>query len=427
MIESLYGKFTESRGVSTDTRTIKPGDMFFALKGPNHDANEFAGEAVRKGASFVVVDDPMLAIKPKFIVVENTLLALQELASFHRRRMNIPFIAVTGSNGKTTTKELIRAVLSTRFRTVATDGNLNNHIGVPLSVLSVKPDTELAVIEMGANKIGDISELCRIAGPTHGIITNISKAHIEGFGNFEGVLRAKTELFDHIARMDGVAFINSDNEVFQAMIPRLKNAILYPGRKDFLNCELVRADPFVTFRSESGKEVTTNLIGTYNFENIAAALCIGKFFKVNEDAAITAVKNYVPANMRSQIIEKGDNIIILDAYNANPVSMDAALKTLSGIEGKTRIAILGDMFELGSIAEAEHRAIGKLTADSGIEEVIFCGSLMKHAHGMNTYAKYFTDKSSLESFLQSRQFSNSAILIKASRGMQFETLIHNIN
>jgi UDP-N-acetylmuramoyl-tripeptide--D-alanyl-D-alanine ligase len=427
MIESLYDKFTGSRGVSTDTRTIKPGDMFFALRGPNHNANEYAGEAIAKGASWVVIDDPNFKESPKFLVVENSLATLQELAISHRGRLKIPFIAVTGSNGKTTTKELIRAVLSTRYKTIATVGNLNNHIGVPLTVLSVNEGTEMAVIEMGANKTGDIAGLCRIANPTHGLITNVSKAHIEGFGSFDAVLRAKTELFDHILRHNGIPFINSGSLVLGPMLQRFKNAVTYPGKNDFSPCELVYADPFIAFRAESGKVISTNLIGAYNFENIAAALCIGKFFRVGEDAAVGAVKNYIPANMRSQIIEKGDNIIILDAYNANPASMEAALKTLSQIEGKTRVAILGDMFELGSIAEAEHGEIGKLTKSYPIEEVIVCGKMMKHAQGANPDARYFTDRASLENFLQSRQFSNSVILIKASRGMQFETLINKIN
>ena len=427
MTGKLYDKFQNCSGVSTDTRQIKNGNMFFALKGPNFDANRFANEALEKGASWVVIDDAAYQYDPRHILVDDTLKALQELAVFHRNRLKIPFIGITGSNGKTTTKELINCVLSVKYKTVATSGNLNNHIGVPLTVLSVNEQTEVAIIEMGANKPGDIKELCDIANPTHGIITSIGKAHIKGFGSIEGVLKTKTELFDHLLKNNGSVFINSANRVFANMIRRFETPVLYPGEKDFYHCELVKSDPYVTYKSENGESVNTNLIGGYNFDNIAAALSIGKFFGVEEQAANEAVAGYVPSNMRSQVIRKGNNTIILDAYNANPGSMEAALNTLSGMPAENKIAILGDMLELGNIAEEEHANIGRLTASLNLDEVYFSGVLMAFAHAANSQSEYFRDKKDLEEFLDTKKFDNAAILVKASRGMQLETVNNHIH
>ena len=427
MTEKLYEKFLKCSGVSTDTRQIKSGNMFFALRGPNFNANQFASEALEKGASWVVIDEAAYRSDPRHILVEDALKALQELAIFHRRRFKIPFIGITGSNGKTTTKELVNCVLSAKYNTVATTGNLNNHIGVPLTVLSVNDETEIAIIEMGANKPGDIKELCDIANPTHGVITSIGKAHIEGFGSLEGVLKTKTELFDHLLKNNGKVFINSSNRIFANMIRRFEDPVLYPGENDFYHARLVKSDPYVTYQNESGKTVDTNLIGSYNFDNIAAALCIGKFFGVEEKAANKAIAAYVPANMRSQVIRKGSNTIILDAYNANPGSMEAALQTLSAMPEKRKVAILGDMLELGNITEDEHASIGRLTAALKIDEVYLCGVLMSFGHAGNPDARYFRDKKSLEEFLDSRKFENAAILVKASRGMQLETVNNHIH
>jgi UDP-N-acetylmuramoyl-tripeptide--D-alanyl-D-alanine ligase len=427
MIESLYRKFIGSTGVSTDTRSMKEGNLFFALTGPNFDANKFADEALGKGASFAVIDNPELRKDDRYVVVENTLNALQELAIFHRKHHPIPFIGITGSNGKTTTKELVNAVLSTRYQTIATKGNLNNHIGVPLTVLSVTADTEIAIIEMGANKPGDIRDLCLIADPGFGIITNIGKAHIEGFGSFEGVLRTKTELFDYLIKRKGKVFINSVNPILANLIKRFTDPVLYPGSKDFYHCELVKADPYITYRGEDGVSIDTKLIGTYNFDNISAALCIGKYFQIDPAAAHQAISGYVPSNMRSQVIPKGSNLVILDAYNANPSSMEAALKTLSQMPLKHKVAILGDMLELGNISESEHKLIGKITLENGIDEVIFCGTGMAMAHQANNKSKYFKARPALEEYLDQHHFVESAILIKASRGMQFESLIHKIH
>lgn len=427
MTEKLYDKFRNCSGISTDTRQIKDGNIFFALKGPNFNANQFADEAIEKGASWVVIDDESYQSDPRHILVDNVLKALQELAIYHRNRLKIPVIGITGSNGKTTTKELINCVLAAKYKTLATTGNLNNHIGVPLTVLSVNEQTEVAIIEMGANKQGDIKELCDIANPTHGIITSIGKAHIEGFGSLEGVLKTKTELFDHLLKNNGKVFINSTNRIFANMVRRFEKPVLYPGEKDFYHVELVKSDPYVAYKSESGEIVDTNLIGSYNFNNIAAALCIGKFFGVDEKASNRAVAGYVPSNMRSQVIIKGNNTIIIDAYNANPGSMEAALNTLSGMPEKRKVAILGDMLELGNITEEEHANIGRLADTLNLDEVYLCGVLMAFAHAANRNARYFRDKQHLEEFLDTRKFENTAILVKASRGMQLETVTNHIH
>ncbi len=426
MASSLYDLFKKSTGVSTDSRAIGKGNLFFALKGPNFNGNEFAAEAIEKGASWVILDEPSFKTDPRHVIVENSLSALQELAAFHRRKFSIPVIGITGTNGKTTTKELITAVLSSRFRTVATSGNLNNHIGVPLTLLKITHETEMAVIEMGANKPGDIRELCDIADPDHGIITSIGKAHIEGFGSLEGVIRTKSELYDHLMRHNGKVFINSKNELLAGLGNKFSDPVFYPGKNDFFHCELLKADPFITYRNESGGEIVTRLIGSYNFYNMAAALCVGKYFGVDPRKANEAISSYAPANMRSQVLKVRSNTVILDAYNANPPSMAAALDTLQNMSSKHRVAILGDMFELGAISDEEHANIGRLTLKSGLDEIYFCGERMYLAHTANPKSLYFKNKSALEDFLRGKKFHESTILIKASRGMQLESIVNQI-
>src|SRR5690606_10410469 len=294
----------------------------------------------------------------------------------HRDQLTIPVIGLTGSNGKTTSKELLHAVLAKKFKTFATKGNLNNHIGVPLSLLSIDDTIEIAVIEMGANHLGEIADLCTIANPTHGFITNIGKAHIGTFGGFDNIIRGKSELYMHLINHQGVVFINSQNPILFNMAKRFKDPILYPAKGDYFHCELISADPYVKIRTEDGQEAETKLIGAYNFENVANALCIGKFFGVDATLALQAVAEYEPANMRSQVIRKNSNTIILDAYNANPSSMEAAIKNLAGMKAQHKVLILGDMFELEEEAETEHRHIGKLILDLGFTDVLLCGELM---------------------------------------------------
>ncbi len=422
-IQNLYQKYRESGKVSTDTRQTTPGSVFFALKGDKFNANEFAGEALAKGASYAVIDEAMYAMDDRCIVVVNVLDTLQKLARHHRDQLKIPFIGLTGSNGKTTSKELMHAVLSKKYKTLATKGNLNNHIGVPLTLLSIDDTIEIAVIEMGANHVGEIALLCSIANPTHGFITNIGKAHIGVFGGFDNIIRAKSELYQHLIQTQGQVFINSQNPILSNMAKRFTNPLFYPAGSDYYHCELVGADPFLKVRPESGQEITTQLIGDYNFENVAAALCIGKYFGVESQQANDAISACAPDNMRSQVVKKGSNTIILDAYNANPSSMVAAIENLSTMKSDNKIAILGDMFELEEEAEVEHKAIGKLLADKKFNAVYLCGKLMKAATAEIPSAHYFEKKEDLLKILQQNPLSNATILIKASRSIGLETVV----
>ena len=427
MIAALYDKYLSATGVSTDTRNIKSGNMFFALKGPNYDANKFAKAALEQGAGFAVIDDPEHVLKDdRCLLVDDALKTLQQLATYHRSKLKIPVIGITGSNGKTTTKELIYEVLNKKYVTFATAGNLNNHIGVPISLLSIDPKTEIAIIEMGANKVGDIAELCEMARPTHGLITNIGKAHIEGFGGFEGVIRGKSELYQFLLDHNGKVFINSQNEILNKMAKRFERPYYYPDYSDYYHCELIAADPFLVIRSDKGNLVETNLVGKYNFENIAAALCIGKFFEVDNKKANRAISKYTPSNNRSQIIKKGNNMLILDAYNANPVSMKAAIENLAEMESRNKVVILGDMNELGEISEAEHYKIGELTRNQHFNKVIFCGEKILAAKNANPESTYFKEKDQLIDYLHENPFNKALILIKASRSLGLEKLVHVI-
>jgi UDP-N-acetylmuramoyl-tripeptide--D-alanyl-D-alanine ligase len=420
---SLYQRFLEAGTVSTDTRQITPGSIFFALKGDRFNANEFAQQALAKGARYAVVDEQKYAIDDHYILVDDVLQALQQLARHHRDQLKIPVVGLTGSNGKTTSKELISAVLGKKFKTYATRGNLNNHIGVPLTILSINSTHEIAVVEMGANHLGEIALLCTIANPTHGLITNIGKAHIGTFGGFENIIRAKSELYQHLINTNGTVFINSQNAVLATMAKRFTGPVFYPAPGDYYHSELIEADPYVTLRAENGEVVKTNLIGQYNFENIAAALCIGKFFGVNGSLANEAVATYMPSNMRSQIVMKGNNTIILDAYNANPSSMQAAIENLSGMKANRKVVILGDMFELEEEAGKEHSAIGKLIREKEFHEVYLCGALFKSALGEVPWAMNFEKKEELAAYLSTHPIKNATILVKASRGIGLETIV----
>ncbi len=422
-IEKLYQHYLLSGKISTDTRKIEPDSLFFALKGDNFNANEFALEALKRGATFSIVDEERFAVNDKCILVDNVLITLQKLARHHRDQFSIPFIGLTGSNGKTTSKELLHAVLSKKFKTLATKGNLNNHIGVPLTILSIDKSVEIAVIEMGANHLGEIALLCSIANPTHGFITNIGKAHIGTFGGFENIVRGKSELYQHLLTNNGVVFINSQNEILANMAKRFKNPIFYPGVDDYYHCELIGADPFVKIKTENGDTIETQIIGGYNFENMAAALCIGKYFGVDSVAANLAIADYSPGNMRSQVIQKGSNTIILDAYNANPSSMQAAIENLASMKTLKKVAILGDMFELEEEAETEHRNLGRLLKDKKVDRVYLCGKLVASAKTELPEALHFESKELLIEELKKNPIQESTILVKASRGIGLETIL----
>ena len=426
-ISILYSLFKKSTGVSTDTRKIGKGNVFFALKGPNFDANEFAPKALEQGASLVVIDDPKYFIEDdeRYFLAKDALKMLQDLANYHRKQLTIPIIGLTGSNGKTTSKELLHAVLQTKFKTVATVGNLNNHIGVPLTLLSIPEDAEMAIVEMGANKQGDIEELCEIAEPTHGFITNIGRAHLEGMGGPAGVLKTKTELFQFLRANNGTVFINSQDPVLSNMAKRFEKPVLYPAKGDFCEVGFVEANPFVKFTVEGTEEVyLSSLIGAYNFGNIANALAVGKYFEVEMKDAIEAIVNYQPSNMRSQLLEKRSNLIILDAYNANPSSMEVAIRTFGEMTGKKhKMIILGDMFELGEHAEEEHAKLGEIISEYEIEKVCFTGKLIVSALATYPKALYFPDPFSFRNWLQDSQLEDYLILIKGSRGMKLEGLV----
>lgn len=422
-VENIYMRFSASGTVSTDTRKITPGSVFFALKGEKFNANAFAAEALEKGASCAVIDEEQFRKDDRYILVDNVLESLQALARYHRDQLKIPVVALTGSNGKTTTKELIHAVLGKKFRALATKGNLNNHIGVPLTLLSIDSSVEIAVVEMGANHVGEIELLCQIANPTHGLITNIGRAHIGTFGGYENIIRGKSELYQHLLKNDGVVFVNSSNPLLRELSAGFKDPIHYPASGDFYHCEFLGADPLVRIRAANGEEVQTRIIGGYNFENIACALCLGKYFGVEDRAANTAIADYVPENMRSQVLKTKRNTVILDAYNANPSSMQAAIENMAGLNAPEKALILGDMFELEAEAEKEHQAVGKLIGEKGFRKVYLCGNLFKAALREIPHAKYFTTKDELTEELKQYPLDGTTVLVKASRGMGLETLV----
>jgi UDP-N-acetylmuramoyl-tripeptide--D-alanyl-D-alanine ligase len=422
-IEELYDLYLQSGSVSTDTRQITPGSVFFALRGPRYNANEFAAEALAAGARLAVVDEERFAVDNRYVLVDDCLTTLQHLARHHRSKLSIPVLGLTGSNGKTTSKELVHAVLSKKFKVLATKGNLNNHIGVPTTVLSIANDIQIAVVEMGANHLGEIAALCAIANPTHGFITNIGKAHIGTFGGFENIIRAKSELYHHLLLNEGTVFINSENYILANMAKRFSNPVMYPAKGDYYHCVMVGSDPFLCLRAENGEQVETQLTGAYNFENAAAALCIGKFFGVDPVKANQALRDYGPSNMRSQIVQKGTNTIILDAYNANPSSMTAAVENLASMKAATKVLILGDMFELEEEAQKEHAAIGRLIRERGFQDVLLCGELFASAKSELPSGKYFKTRDELATFLKANPFSMATILVKASRGMGLEKVV----
>ncbi|CAN5911293.1 UDP-N-acetylmuramoyl-tripeptide--D-alanyl-D-alanine ligase [soil metagenome] len=421
-IENLYQTFLGCEGVSTDSRADQPNTLFFALNGPNFKGGQFAGQALEKGARYAVVEDEEFACD-RCLLVPDGLKALQQLALFHRLQLSLPVVGITGSNGKTTTKELINAVLRRKFRTLYTRGNLNNHIGVPVTLLSIRPEHELAIIEMGANHVGEIEFLCNLARPTHGLITNIGKAHLEGFGGIEGVARGKSELYRHLQAHQGVVFVNSTNQKLMELSAALPEKITYPAPGDYYQAELLETSPYVVFRTENGQVVESRITGGYNFENMAVAACIGKYFGVDPVLANEAIAGYAPANNRSQFLQKGSNSIILDAYNANPSSMAAAVQNFRKIAAPSKVLIAGDMLELGQESAEEHRRIGELIDSQKFDRVLLCGPEMKHARASTEKAQYFYTKEELKAWLEANPIRDSHILIKGSRGMGLETLV----
>ena len=426
MIEELHEKYKKCSSVSTDTRSISNGALFFALKGPNFNANKLAEQALESGAKYVVIDDEQFKKDDRFILVDDCLNTLQQLANYHRKQLDIPFIAITGSNGKTTTKELMREVLAQKYVVYATLGNFNNHIGVPLTILSINESVEIAIIEMGANKLGDIAQLCEIAAPTHGMITNIGKAHVGNFGGFDNIIRAKSELYQYLIENDGQVWINSNQEILANMSKRFNSPLFYPNRGDYYHAHFVEATPYVLFETENKKTVQSQLVGAYNFENIAAALCVGKFFDVDEEKANEAIRNYLPSNNRSQVIDRKSNTIIMDAYNANPSSMEVAIDNFGKMKGERKVVVLGDMYELGEESDSEHERLGEIVAAQNFDHVFFCGKLIKPALNTCPNALYFEEKKELGQALRQQKYQDTLMLLKASRGIGLETILEDI-
>jgi UDP-N-acetylmuramoyl-tripeptide--D-alanyl-D-alanine ligase len=420
-IKELYTLYKQNYRVTTDTRLNLKNSIFFALKGDNFNGNKYANVALKKGAKYAVVDEKKYQTNKKIILVKDVLQTLQDLAKFHRQSLNIPIISLTGSNGKTTTKELIHAVLNEKYRCVATKGNLNNHIGVPLTLLSMQPDTEIAVIEMGANHHKEIKMLCEIALPDFGYITNFGKVHLEGFGSLEGVIKGKTEMYDHLKKNDKIVFVNTNDNIQVQHAVGIKK-ITFGSLNSDLPIEFVEANPFV--KSIFNKiELQSKLIGKYNYSNIASAIAIGKYFKVADEQIKKGIENYTPSNNRSEIIYKNSNKIILDAYNANPNSMEATLENLSQLTDKNKIAILGDMFEIGENALQEHQQIVDLIERSDFDKCILIGEIFSKTKIVDKRIVQFKTFDEFKNESDKIQIKNTTILIKASRGMALERVL----
>lgn len=422
--ESIYQRFQEYPVISTDSRKISPGCLFFALKGDTFNGNHFALKALEQGASFAIIDEAILPSDPRLILVDDVLCSLQEIALMHRRKYSIPVIAITGTNGKTTTKELINAVLSQKFRTTATQGNFNNHIGVPLTLLNITPDTGIAIIEMGANHRGEIDQLCRIAEPNHGIITNIGKAHLEGFGNLEGVIMTKTELYRFIQANRGILFVNKDNPLLTRHASG-DGVVTYGTAPATLGLTTFTADPYVKVdvkpEHQPAYTITSQLYGGYNTGNILAAAAIGHFFGVEANQIAAAIAHYTPANNRSQIVKTDSNTLIMDAYNANPTSMEAALESFASSGYENKVIILGDMLELGEDADAEHLRILELITGKDFTEIYLIGPTFTR---LNTRRETicFQNTELANLWFNHHKPKNNTILIKGSRGIKLETL-----
>lgn len=448
-MEKLYHKFIQSSGICTDSRNVTPNCIYFALKGTNFDGNSFASEALEKGASYVVIDNPAYQISDRTILVDDALVTLQKLANYHRKQLAPLVIAITGSNGKTTTKELFHSVLSQYFNVVATKGNLNNHIGVPLTLLSIKPGTDIAIVEMGANHLHEIEQLCSIAEPDYGYITSIGKAHLEGFGSFEGVIKAKSELYDYLKKHQKTIILNHDDSLQKKLLEGY-NAIYSFGQDKNADVliKLLKVNPVAVSICETFKKITSgekqesilianpeemsglgdqeiiinsNLTGRYNYSNMASAIAMGRFFKIPSDLIKKGIESYIPNNNRSQFIKTENNILLLDAYNANPSSMEEAIKNVASFDTfSKKVLILGDMFELGTFSKEEHQNIVDIVKKYEWEDVFLIGE-----HFASTESDYnrFKNFAEFNRFFEKKYFQNTFFLIKGSRGMALERVL----
>ncbi len=426
--QQLYQFYLKHPIVCTDTRKITKNCLFFALKGDNYDANTFATEALSNGAAFAIIDNPTYQTNSNCILVPDVLTALQDLAKYHRAQLSIPIIGLTGSNGKTTTKELIRAILAQQYQTFATEGNLNNHIGVPLSILAIGPTIQIAVIEMGANHQKEIAFLSQIAQPTHGLITNVGLAHLEGFGGFEGVKKGKAELYDYLKIQKGVTFINTNDTNLLAMCANANiNKFIGYGSAttNFVSGNLLHTNPLISLQWQTNNHsftAQTNLTGSYNFENILAAICIACYFKLTATQINQGLANYLPNNNRSQLSKTAKNTLICDFYNANPSSMNAAITNLAKLNAENKTAILGDMFELGNETELQHQKIIAQALQNNFSNVVFIGENF-YALKAENKGLFFKNTAAAAVYLMQNNLKANLVLLKGSRGMALESLL----
>jgi len=427
--ESLYQLYLKYPSVSTDTRKVQEGDLFFALRGENFNGNEFAIQALDNGAAYAIIDEEIKDTgdyTDRLIPAENVLSALQSLAGYHRNQFSIPFIAITGSNGKTTTKELIHAVLSEKYKTYTTEGNLNNHIGIPLTILKIKKDAEIAIVEMGANHLEEIAGYCVYTRPTHGLITNAGKAHLEGFGGLEGVRKGKGELFDYLRAYGGSAFVMWDYDYLQQMSKGIREVFSYGTNHADITGITEEATLYLKVsitKGSSAGSIQTRLTGDYNLPNVLAAVCVGNYFKVDPGTIKKGVENYEPSNSRSQLIQAGSNRIVLDAYNANPSSMKMAIENFIQFPVDDKILLLGGMMELGTDSIAEHELILRLIGKNKWKEVVLVGGdFLKLKHPF----KHFKNAEEAGKWLASQNFQHSVLLVKGSRSMRMEQAIESL-
>jgi UDP-N-acetylmuramoyl-tripeptide--D-alanyl-D-alanine ligase len=421
-IPELYKIYQQYPSVQTDTRSLATGDLYFALKGPNFNGNNFAQQALDAGAAYAIVDEPPTHPNERILIVEDVLSTLQHLAKHHREQFDIPFIAITGSNGKTTTKELVSTVLAAQYRTYTTQGNLNNHIGVPLTLLRIRPDAEMAVIEMGANHQKEIESYCTYTMPTHGLITNAGKAHLEGFGGVEGVRKGKGELYDYLRAHNGTAFVMWDYDYLQTMSKGIPTIIKYGTSNADITGEVAQSEPFLSVNITSGKpfSIQSKLVGAYNLPNILVAVAAGQYFGVSYEAIRSAIENYTPSNSRSQLMNIGTNSFILDAYNANPSSMRAAIENFAALKGEDKVLMLGGMMELGPESLQEHQQIIDLIKKYNWKAVVLVGGDFKK---LDHPFISLDNSAAAKEWLTQQNFEHTSFLVKGSRSMQMEKVL----
>jgi len=428
-LDDIYKLYLKYPVITTDSRNTPKNSIFFALRGDSFDGNKFAIDAVNKGCITAIVDDPSIN-DSRCILVENTLQSLQSLARIHRRALGVKVIAITGTNGKTTTKELVNAVLSKSFKVYATKGNFNNHIGVPLTLLSLTSDIEIAIVEMGANHPGEIKQLCEIAEPDFGLITNIGKAHLEGFGSFEGVKQTKGELYNYISSNKGYVFYNTKNPILDDLINQknlINKAIPYGIGLEYESIVYNDSNPFLAVEVKPNKQnsivIQTSLIGNYNFENVIAAITIGFYSGIPIERIKEAIEEYLPSNSRSQLLKTQFNTVILDAYNANPSSMELAIKNFISLKSSSKTVIVGEMLELGEYSEEEHKRIAGMVKTSNFDKVIFIG---KGFESEAANCLYFCDSESCSTYLEKQPIRDSLVLLKGSRGVKLEKVLDKL-